>query len=303
MSYNQYVRHAAAGLSCSPPEPVWPVAAAAWAAAAASQAAMQLASVASGLGSERLRGSNETAAEAAAAARAAAAAAARVLLASPEDLRPNDGIAGANVSASAAAERAAIAASEAVKAATAAAAFASRSSANGSSSNVDPRGRNHCSPWTNKAPQDLAALSRAALPGGWAHGLRWLEKYGDAVIAACTREMGFDTVQMLSGASWRPELVIARPECTWPGQAQPPQECGARETALRTGWHAERSCVCTPGAAQACAPPPHGGRKGRAGKRTVINCGRAPLCRSHHSVSGANRGGGLIAVARRLRGV
>lgn len=254
--------HGASGMACAPAEPVRPVAAAAWAAAAAASAAAQL--------SRGVHGGNATAAAAAVAARAAVAAVSRVLLASAEVGGPHGGQPSA-ADVAAAASASALAA-QAAQAAREAADFASPGvDPRVARSNVKLRSRNHCSPW-GKAPHDLVALSRAALPGGSTRGLGWIDKFGDTMIAACAREMGFESVQMLAGASSRPEFVLTGPECTWPGQQAPVRECGAPETPMRTGWHAERACTCISGKAQACG----GGAK--EGKRVVINCGHAPLC-------------------------
>ncbi|KAG8458166.1 hypothetical protein KFE25_011697 [Diacronema lutheri] len=138
-------------------------------------------------------------------------------------------------------------------------------------SRVAPGQRNHCAPW-RKAPHDLASLASAALPGGRATSLLWFKHLDDVMLAGCARQMGFDTVEVGTTPWYRPELVIAGPECTWPGQPSPPGECGAPETPLRTGWHAERPCACTPGDRQACAG------SGRREARELLNCGVAPLC-------------------------
>jgi hypothetical protein len=201
----------------------------------------------------------------AAAAAAAAAAAVAILARSPA---PGDDSAAAAAAASISAAKAAVAAASAK----------SVTNLTNSPSTLAIPGskRNHCAPWQG-APPDLAALARAALPGGRGAAISWIKKYGDSMLAACAREMGYDAILMGSGASSRPELVVTTAECTWPGQASPPAECGAPETSYRTGYFAERPCTCTSGAAQACD-----GSSKRPEARSVLNCGRAPLCQSRN---------------------
>lgn len=65
----------------------------------------------------------------------------------------------------------------------------------------------------------------------------------DNHLALCARLLGYDSLQIMSGVSRRPELVMTTPECTIPGQRErrmrtcPPNE-------LRTGWGATQPCPC-----------------------------------------------------------
>ena len=122
--------------------------------------------------------------------------------------------------------------------------------------------------------------------------LQRLVDFGDNTLAACARETGYDRVLMNSGASSRPELILATPECTWPGQTHPLSVCTAPETDLRTGWRAERRCACAQSAPEVGCPGTGGGRDagptatvgipraGAARNRSleVLNCGGFQMC-------------------------
>jgi hypothetical protein len=135
----------------------------------------------------------------------------------------------------------------------------------------------HCASWrTANVPPDLRYLSAAehlAPAGSKALIFKHLAGFGDNMLASCSREMGLDSLDMHAGASGRPELVLASPECTWPGQVLPNRECGSPETELRSGWWAERECVCAQGRAQSCDASPH-----KPAPRLILNSGHAPLC-------------------------
>lgn len=146
-------------------------------------------------------------------------------------------------------------------------------------------------------PADLLSRSRVA-PAAPGADKRWtvlqrLVDFGDNSLAACAREHGYDRVLMSSGASSRPELILATPECTWPGQTQPLPVCTAPETDLRTGWRAERRCTCALAAPELGCPGTGGdlgaGRTATKGTAhasaparnrsiQVLNCGGFQMC-------------------------
>ena len=152
----------------------------------------------------------------------------------------------------------------------------------------------HCSWHWEAVPPDLLRRARVAppAPGADPRGtvLQRVVDFGDNSLAACARETGYDSVLMQSGASSRPELLLATPECTWPGQVRPLAVCTPPETALRTGWWAERRCVCARTAPEISCPgtgvgPLAGGLAAanpgpgvRNRSLEVLNCGGFPLC-------------------------
>ena len=160
----------------------------------------------------------------------------------------------------------------------------------------------HCDSHWSKVPADLLGRSRVA-PAAPGADKRWtvlqrLVDFGDNTLAACARENGFDRVLMNSGASSRPELILATPECTWPGQTHPLSVCTAPETDLRTGWRAERRCACalsapevgcpgTGSGARALGPTATEGTTRASAARNhslkVLNCGGFQMC--HHTSS------------------
>ena len=149
----------------------------------------------------------------------------------------------------------------------------------------------HCAHHWDKVPADLLSRSRVAPPAPGADK-RWtvlqrLVDFGDNTLAACARETGHDRVLMNSGASSRPELILATPECTWPGQTHPLSVCTAPETDLRTGWRAERRCTCALSAPEVGCPSTGGGRAAspaaaaaRNRSLEVLNCGGFQMCRT-----------------------
>jgi hypothetical protein len=136
----------------------------------------------------------------------------------------------------------------------------------------------HCGNAWKQVPADLARLARAAGPTGDHRVFDRLVGFGDNAVPACARDMGHDSVDLHSGASYRPELVLVSPACTWPGQLAPVRECGASETVMRTGWLAERECTCVDQARHTCPEAHNGTRRVYVQKRAIVNCGRAPLC-------------------------
>ena len=149
----------------------------------------------------------------------------------------------------------------------------------------------HCAHHWDKVPADLLSRSRVAPPAPGADK-RWtvlqrLVDFGDNTLAACARETGHDRVLMNSGASSRPELILATPECTWPGQTHPLSVCTAPETDLRTGWRAERRCTCALSAPEVGCPSTGGGHAAspaaaaaRNRSLEVLNCGGFQMCRT-----------------------